>query len=648
MMERSGSILAADFGSVNTRVVLVDVVEGVYRLVARASGPSTVGFPIDDASIGLRRMVDEIGKRAGRTFYDDAGEIVIPEGMDRTGVEAFVTTATAGRPMRVAIIGLVEDVSVASARRVLSSSFVEVVSTITLEDGRDEAGRMNELVLNRPDLILIVGGTDRGAVRALESMIAPIRTALQVQDAAMRPTILYAGNNKLVSTIEAAFNELATVLYADNVRPRIDVENLDSARSQVTKAFNSYNSRQRGAFRNIKSSTGLVPTARGYALVAEFIARTSERNVLAVDMGSATTVMIAALNGQVDTVVNANYGLGHGAPNLLKQSGADAVLDWLPFESSRRQAADYAQNKASRPGSVPVNIRDLYFEHGLLRAGIQHLIQSNRETWLDVGKDGPLENVDLILAGGKGLTGSGHPGWDLLLIADAVQPTGITEVEADPYGLIPAIGAVATINSDAAVHLLSNNDLDHLGTIISLEGQPTVDRWAARITVTTDDGESYKQEMMGGELLLLPVRTGRSITLRIEAGRGLRVAGKRSLKRRIEGGKAGILIDARGRELVLPADAAERAIKLPEWVAQMAGIPAHQIPQDWLVPVSSDGRLDALFDEALSADAGPSARDQRVGPDDDDFFDDVLSDPDLETFDDDPFDDLDELRSLSG
>ncbi|MCA9890152.1 MAG: glutamate mutase L, partial [Anaerolineae bacterium] len=122
MMERSGSILAADFGSVTTRLVLVDVVEGAYRLVARAGGPSTVGFPIDDASIGLRRLVDEIGKRAGRTFYDTGGEMVIPEGMDRTGVEAFVTTATAGRPMRVAIVGLVEDVSVASARRVLSSS----------------------------------------------------------------------------------------------------------------------------------------------------------------------------------------------------------------------------------------------------------------------------------------------------------------------------------------------------------------------------------------------------------------------------------------------------------------------------------------------------------------------------------------------
>ncbi|MCA9881546.1 MAG: glutamate mutase L [Anaerolineae bacterium] len=646
MMERSGSILAADFGSVTTRLVLVDVVEGAYRLVARAGGPSTVGFPIDDASIGLRRLVDEIGKRAGRTFYDAGGEMVIPEGMDRTGVEAFVTTATAGRPMRVAIVGLVEDVSVASARRVLSSSFVEVVATLTLEDGRDEEGRMNELVLNRPDLIFMVGGTDTGAVRALETMVAPIRTALQVQDAGIRPAILFAGNSKLVPTVEAAFNDLTTVLYADNVRPRMDVEYLDSARTQLTKAFNSYNSRQRGAFRNLKSSTGLVPTARGYALVAEYIARTSEKNVLAVDMGSATTVMIAAFKGQVDTVVSANYGLGHGAPNLVRQAGAENVRPWLPFESSNQQVADYARNKSVRPSSVPVNVRDLYFEQGLLRAGIQHLIQSNRHDWPDVGKQGALRNVDLILAGGKGMTGSGRSGWDLMLIADAVQPTGITQVKADPYGLIPAIGAIATINSDAAVHLLSNDDLDHLGTIISLEGQPQPDRWAARITVTTDDGETFKQEIMGGELLLLPVRTGRAISLRIKAGRGMRVAGKGSFKKRIEGGRAGILIDARGRDLVLASDASARSVQMPAWIAQAAGIAAHPIPQDWLIPVSGTDKLDALFDEALSADAGPSERDKLVKPGDD-FFDDVLADPELESFEDDPFDDLDELRSLS-
>ncbi|MCA9896307.1 MAG: glutamate mutase L, partial [Anaerolineae bacterium] len=473
-----------------------------------------------------------------------------------------------------------------------------------------------------------------------------IRTALQVQDAGIRPAILFAGNSKLVPTVEAAFNDLTTVLYADNVRPRMDVEYLDSARTQLTKAFNSYNSRQRGAFRNLKSSTGLVPTARGYALVAEYIARTSEKNVLAVDMGSATTVMIAAFKGQVDTVVSANYGLGHGAPNLVRQAGAENVRPWLPFESSNQQVADYARNKSVRPSSVPVNVRDLYFEQGLLRAGIQHLIQSNRHDWPDVGKQGALRNVDLILAGGKGMTGSGRPGWDLMLIADAVQPTGITQVKADPYGLIPAIGAIATINSDAAVHLLSNDDLDHLGTIISLEGQPQPDRWAARITVTTDDGETFKQEIMGGELLLLPVRTGRAISLRIKAGRGMRVAGKGSFKKRIEGGRAGILIDARGRDLVLASDASARSVQMPAWIAQAAGIAAHQIPQDWLIPVSGTDKLDALFDEALSADAGPSERDKLVKPGDD-FFDDVLADPELESFEDDPFDDLDELRSLS-
>ena len=151
---------------------------------------------------------------------------------------------------------------------------------------------------------------------------------------------------------------------------------------------------------------------------------------------------------------------------------------------------------------------------------------------------------------------------------------------------------------------------------------------------------------MGGELLLLPVRTGRAISLRIKAGRGMRVAGKGSFKKRIEGGRAGILIDARGRDLVLASDASARSVQMPAWIAQAAGIAAHPIPQDWLIPVSGTDKLDALFDEALSADAGPSERDKLVKPGDD-FFDDVLADPELESFEDDPFDDLDELRSLS-
>ncbi|QPC83481.1 glutamate mutase L [Phototrophicus methaneseepsis] len=651
MMERAGSILAADFGSVNNRVVLVDVVEGTYRLVSRASGAATVGFPIDDASIGLRRLVDDIGKRTGRTFYDKAGDIISPEGTDRSGVEAFVTTATAGRPMRVALVGLVPEVSLASARRVLSSAFVEIVTVLSLADGRSEEDRLNELILNRPDVILITGGTDAGAERALRTMLSPVKIALQVQEPATRPSILYAGNNKLVATVESIFNDLATVVYSDNVRPSLENENIDAARARFTQVFNTYNMRQRGSFRNVTSDTGIVPTARGYSLVAEYIARTTEQNVLAVDMGSATTIMVASFRGQTDTIVETNYGLGYGAPALVRAAGPDAVRQWLPFESSPEQVLNYAQNKASRPGSIPLDVRDLYFEHGMLRAGVQHMLAKHRGDWPGAGSQGALNDVNLILAAGKGLTGTGHPGWNLLLVADTVQPSGVTVVKADPHGLIPAIGAVATINAEAAAQLLANDDLEHLGTLISLEGKPDPERVAVSMTVITDDGESFKQDLYGGEILLLPVRVGRAITVRLKAGRGLRIGGSRTLRQRIHGGSAGILIDARGRAIDLPADAATRAVQIPKWAAHVAGIDAHTIPDEWLVPVASSGAsLDAMFDAALSADAGPSSRDmQRAAAAEDDFFSDVGIDPDLDDFlsDDDPFADLDELRNLS-
>lgn len=40
------SILSADFGSVNTRVVLFDVVDGQYRLLSRAQTLTTASLPI--------------------------------------------------------------------------------------------------------------------------------------------------------------------------------------------------------------------------------------------------------------------------------------------------------------------------------------------------------------------------------------------------------------------------------------------------------------------------------------------------------------------------------------------------------------------------------------------------------------------------
>lgn len=118
------SILAADFGSVRTRVVLIDVVDGEYRLVARESGQTTLGYPVDDLSVGLHQLLDHLEQVTGRRFYNQLGQIVTPEDENRTGVDLFITTASAGRPIRAVLVGLMPEISITSALRADRKSVV--------------------------------------------------------------------------------------------------------------------------------------------------------------------------------------------------------------------------------------------------------------------------------------------------------------------------------------------------------------------------------------------------------------------------------------------------------------------------------------------------------------------------------------------
>lgn len=646
---QAGSILAADFGSVTTRVVLVEVVEGAYRLVARSQGRTTIGFPIDDVSVGLARLVRDIGRQTGRTFY--AGDsLIMPEGIDRNGVDALVATATAGRPMRLALVGLMADFSMRSAQQALAGAFVEIVAAVHLDDGQTPEDRLNALLLSRPDLIVIVGGTDAGAQRTLRQMVSLVKLALEVAEDNSRPLVLYAGNRALSEEVSGALDTLTQVIVADNVRPSMDEEYYDGLRNQLNRATDLYNEQQGGSFRRLRTTANLVPTGRSYALVADYLARVTGQRVLALDMGSASTLLVAALDGEIDTQVEANYGVGHGAPGLLERVGVEAVQRWLPFAAEPLEIRNYALNKSLRPASVPVGLRDLYIEHALLRAGLRHLIDNARSHWPGINPAGSLNGIDLILAGGSPLTATGSPGFNLLLITDVARPDGMTEVLADPNGVIPALGAIANISPEAVAQLLEGDSLERLGTVLSVSGEPPVGKPIAKMKITTEDNEVYDQELIGGDVLLLPLPPGRRLTLDIRLTRGLTLAGKRRFKRVVMGGVAGVLIDGRGRPLMPSADVTVRAGMLPLWVHQAADVPLHNIPERWLY-ADKDGQTPdqgagaGTFDEAQPYSTQDEAFLEEFGVDVDEDLRDLLSDDD-EFPDDVDDDDLRALRNL--
>ncbi|MBC7812083.1 MAG: glutamate mutase L [Burkholderiales bacterium] len=628
---RSGSILAADFGNVHTRAVLIDVVDGIYRLVARAEAHTTSGFPVDDVSVGFRHVVEQISAATGRNFLDTADALITPERSDRVGVDTFIVTASTGRPLRTVLVGLVPEISIASGMRAVSGTYVQVVETLSLADLRSEEQQLNALLLSRPDLIFVTGGTEAGAQEPVLALARTVRLAVTLLRLGHKPTVLYAGNSALVPAIRNMFDGLTTLFVAPNVRPALDNEELEAAQLQLALAFDERSSGRGSGFEGLSavSRLGVLPTAQSYALVVDYLGRTlgggGRGSVLAVDVGSAVSTLAASVNRQLSTSIRTDIGLGHSAHNLLEVVGEEAVRRWLPFYASSSQIHEYALNKSLRPSTVPEALRDLYFEHALLRAGIEAMVQASRPAWNDsLGNvlGDVLPPFRLVILAGGALTGTGHAAYNAMLLLDALQPVGMTVLQSDPYGLIGALGALAHVNQEAVVQVLDGGGLERLGVAFSVSGTPKAGRDAMHIKITTEDKETVKHTVEGGHLWVFPLAPGRSARVEISAGRGLNIGGQRSLKLTLQGGTAGLIFDGRGRPLRVAADIRARAAQMTQWVHEVTGDPIREIDERWLTPptvaVEKPVPVAAPQAEAPKQEAKAAKRGRGKGKDKDD------------------------------
>src|SRR5713226_2718715 len=126
------TLLAVDFGAANTRVLLFDVVESAYRFVGYGEAPTTVNAPYHDASEGMHHALEALQGITGRQVLDEHAHLVMPASADGRGVDSFVATSSAGPAVRAVLVGLLPDVSLASARRIAAGSYINVLDTFSL------------------------------------------------------------------------------------------------------------------------------------------------------------------------------------------------------------------------------------------------------------------------------------------------------------------------------------------------------------------------------------------------------------------------------------------------------------------------------------------------------------------------------------
>ena len=578
---RIESILAVDIGSVNTQAVLIAQVEGAFRFVARAQQPTTIEEPWGDAAIGARHAIEQLSQIAARPLLTDSGDVITPEQNNGSGVDVCVLTSSAAQPLHLILAGLVGELSVDSLRRAAAGtySWVEGVMALLGASRLTAEARVRQIMTVQPDAVCVAGGADGGAAGPVLELMETLALGAALIEPAARPTIIYAGNSALISKLRALVGADVPLIVVDgNVRPSLEAENLGPLQAEL-ESLHTHTKLARIpglAACAAWSRWPVLSTARSFGRSVQYLSMTGDlkSGAVGIDAGAAATTIAAAFNGQLYLTIRSDLGSAFGGARLLQEVGREAVARWLPFELDPGELEAFVINKELRPLSIPPDSHELLIEQALAREAIRATLKIARPGWARDRRGArrdTLPPVEPIIGSGAVLARASRPGQAALMLLDALEPIGVTQLLLDVYGLMPALGAAAIASPLSAVQTIEHNGLFLLGTVVAPIGQVPTGETTLGVKVSYDSGSEIEVEVAAGTLEILPLPAGQAALLELQPRRGVDIGhgpgrGGRPIK--VQGGAVGLIIDARGRPLLkaLPVDGDERLQRVQQWL----------------------------------------------------------------------------------
>lgn len=555
------TVLAIDIGSIHTRGLLFDVVAGQYRFVSASRVPSTARAPFFDISEGIYQAVQSLQELTSRHLIDDT-RLIIPSDEYGRGIDQLVMTFSTPQALKVIIMGLLEDVSLESARRLVNSAHCQVVEEIGINDRRKPSVQIDSLVNARPDLVVIAGGTDNGATRSVLKLVDLLSLAVQVLPRGDRPLVIYVGNQALAETVQEMLTDHTEVQVAPNIRPQIDREDLGPAQQILSEAIRQIRVRQIGGLQSYAAICSDEPSqsSQAFGRMIRFLSQINNprKGVLGVDLGASSTTVAAAQEGKLELAVSP-IGLGAGLARALEENPLDSINRWLPMHIPDSVVRDMLAQKTLFPDLIPTTQEALAVEQAIARQILSTAMRKLPGAF--------TASHEPILASGQVLTQS-NPGQSLMMLLDAIQPVGVTTFVLDPHGLTPALGAIAKFNSILPVQVIESNAYINLATVIAPVANAKYSTPILQVRVEYEAGEDLILDVLQGTLTPLPIQPGQTVKIHLRPLRPLSLGpNQRDYPRsyKIIGGVCGAVIDSRGRPIQLPKDAARRRDMLKKW-----------------------------------------------------------------------------------
>lgn len=579
------TILATDCGSTTTKAILIERVDGQYRLSVRGEAPTTVEAPFDDVTVGVVNAVREVEELSGRRILDENELIIRPAQDGKTGVDIYLSTSSAGGGLQMTVAGVVKAMSAESAQRAALGAGAIIIDVIAVDDGRKDYEKVKRIRELRPDMILASGGTDGGTVKHLAE-IAEMLLAADPKPRlghGMSLPVIFAGNKDAREPFKEILDDKVDIRMVDNLRPTMESENLGPAREAIHELFLQHVMQQAPGYGKLSSwvESGIMSTPNAVGKIIETIAEQFGINVLAVDIGGATTDVFSVFGGTFTRTVSANLGMSYSICNVLTEAGVANIDRWVPFETEEADLRNRLRNKMIRPTTIPHTLDDLRIEQAVsreaLRLAFDHHkslarsltgVQQQRSVGelLNQGGTGQtlvrMMDLDMIIGSGGVLSHAPRAAETAYMMLDAYQPEGVTMLAKDSIFMMPQLGVLSTVQPEAAAQVFERDCLIKFGDVIAPVG--TAKPGENVLSMTIDGSES---QFAFGELRIIPLGLGEKKEVTLKPARGFDVGdGKgRAVTRTLEGGTVGLIVDTRGRPLQLPADKKQRIAKLQEW-----------------------------------------------------------------------------------
>jgi uncharacterized protein (TIGR01319 family) len=376
--EPGGVVVCVDVGSTFTKAAAIGPDGAV---LAQAQHPTTVGT---DVLEGLDAAVAALG---------------VP------GRPEVVACSSAGGGLRLAVVGHERVISAEAGRRVALSAGARVVA---VHAGLLHPGDLEALAAARPDVLLLVGGTDGGDSEVL------LHNAGLLGRGALGIPVVVAGNAEVAEQAAALVRRRGRVVHvAGNVIPRIGVLAPGPARAAIREVFIRHVIGGKGLSRGPRFAH-LVACATpdavlaGVEVLADVLAAAPgpSGDVLVVDVGGATTDVYSVLDpGEgpateaVATLwrgrtVEGDLGMRWSAPDVVAAARAERLLD----DAGAPALSQAAQLRHDEVGLLPVSTQELAEDLELARLAATIAVRRHARPGAEGSRD--LSHVGLLIVSG--------------------------------------------------------------------------------------------------------------------------------------------------------------------------------------------------------------------------------------------------------